>query len=117
MFLSILTFREYEKGIRQLGEDHPRRERFRGARDALRRRWGRRVLSVSDAVVLRWGEISGRVRRETGHPLPVIETLLAATALESDLHLVTRNTADVQHAGAGLFKPSKDEPAAFAITG
>jgi predicted nucleic acid-binding protein len=63
-------------------------------------------------VVLRWGAISGRVRRETGHPPPVIDTLLAATALEHDLYLVTRNVADVQHSGAALFNPWKDDPGA-----
>jgi predicted nucleic acid-binding protein len=111
VFLSIVTFGEYEKGIHKLAVDDPRRERFGAARDALRRRWGRRVLPVSDAAVLRWGAISGRVRRETGHPPPVIDTLLAATALEHDLYLVTRNTADVQDSGAALFNPWNDDTA------
>jgi predicted nucleic acid-binding protein len=115
MFLSILTFGEYEKGIHKLAVDDPRRERFGAARDALRQRFGRRVLPVSDGVVLRWGAISGRVRRETGHPPPVIDTLLAATALEHDLYLATRNTGDVAHSGAAVFKPWTDEPANYRL--
>ena len=73
------------------------------------------MLPVSDAVVLRWGAISGRVSRDTGHPPPVVDTLLAATALENDLYLVTRNIADVRHSGAALFNPWSDDPQAFPL--
>lgn len=37
--------------------------------------------------------------------LPVIEGLIAATALHHNLTLVTRNTKDVQIAGVNLFNP------------
>jgi hypothetical protein len=36
------------------------------------------------------------VKRETGHPSTVIETLLAAPEIEADLYLVSRNTKDLQ---------------------
>jgi predicted nucleic acid-binding protein len=115
VFLSILTFGEYEKGIHKLADDDPRRGRFSQARDALLRRWRGRVLPVSDAAVLRWGAISGKVRRDTGHPPPVIDTLLAATALEHNLYLATRNTEDVRLSGAAVFNPWKDDPADFPL--
>ena len=38
-------------------------------------------------------------------PLPVIDGLLAATALERDLVLVTRNTADVERTGVAVVNP------------
>jgi len=53
------------------------------------------------------------VKRETGHPPPVIDTLLAATAIEADLYLVSRNTKDLQHCGAAVFDPWRDDIAAF----
>ena len=56
------------------------------------------------------GQISGTVRRQTGHPPPVIDTLMAATALEHDLYLVTRNVRDVRHSGAAVFNPWEDDP-------
>jgi predicted nucleic acid-binding protein len=73
-------------------------------------------LSLSDAVVRRWGTISGRVKRETGHPPPVIDTMLAATAIEVDLYLVSRNTKDLQHSGAAVFDPWRDNVTAFPLT-
>jgi predicted nucleic acid-binding protein len=85
------------------------------AHEALRERFGDRVLSVSDAVVLRWGEITGIVKRNSGHPPPVVDTMLAATAIEHDLYLVTRNTKDVQGSGATVFNPWKDDPRQFPL--
>ena len=69
-------------------------------RDSLADRFAERLLPVSDAIIRRWGVITGTVRRDTGHPPPVIDTMLAATALENNLYLVTRNVRDVRHSGA-----------------
>ncbi len=80
-------------------------------RDGLIGRFGERLLPVSDAIVRRWGIVSGDVRRDTGHPPPVIDTLLAATALEHDLYLATRNFRDVRFSGAALFDPWEHDPA------
>jgi predicted nucleic acid-binding protein len=45
----------------------------------------------------------------------VIDTLLAATALEAQLYLVTRNKKDVVRTGAVVFDPWEDDPAEFLI--
>jgi len=88
---------------------------YMNTRDSLAARFADRLLPVSDAVVRRWGLISGTVRRQTGHPPPVIETLLAATSIEHDLYLVTRNVRDVRHSGAAVFNPWNDDPASAPL--
>jgi predicted nucleic acid-binding protein len=113
--LSVLTLAEYDRGIHQLPEDDPRRLRQGAIRDALEARFGDRVLGLGDAVVRRWGSIAGRIRRDVGNPPPVIDTLLAATAIEARLYPVTRNTKDVRHAGAAVFNPWADDPADFPL--
>ncbi len=105
LFLSVLTLGEYDKGIAKLAEDHPDRARYSAARDELEARFEGRVLPVSDAVVRRWGSLSGTIHRNTGNPPPVIDTLFAATAMELDLCLVTRNVKDVAASGVALFNP------------
>jgi predicted nucleic acid-binding protein len=115
LYLSILTVAEYDKGIANLPDGDPRRSVYMATRDSLAARFGARVLSVSNAIVRRWGSISGTVRRDSGHPPPVIDTLLAATALEHGLYLATRNVRDVRHCGAAVFNPWEDDPAAFPI--
>lgn len=114
--LSILTLAEYDKGIHNLPSDHPDRPRYIASRDALADRFADRVLSLRDDAVRLWGRISGEVKRETGHPPPVIDTLLAATAIEHDLYLVTRNVKDTRHSGAAIFDPWADDPAGFPLS-
>jgi len=116
LFLSILTLGEYDKGIHNVPDNHPNRPRFIAARDGLAARFSGRTLSVSDAVVQRWGAISGTVKRLTGHAPPVIDTLFAATALEHDLYFVTRNVRDVRATGASIFDPWSDDPTKFPLS-
>jgi predicted nucleic acid-binding protein len=115
LFLSVLTLAEYDKGIANLADDDPSRPRHIATRDALEARFQGRILPLGNQVVRRWGEISGRVKRETGHPPPVIDTLLAATAIEADLYLVSRNVRDLRRSGASIFDPWSDDPAGFPL--
>jgi predicted nucleic acid-binding protein len=115
LFISILTLAEHDKGIAALPEDDPSRARFVAAVAALEARFSGRVLSVDDETVRRWGAISGAAKRRTGRPPPVINTLLAASAIGHRLYLATRNVRDVEHSGALIFNPWADDPARFLL--
>jgi toxin FitB len=115
LFISILTLGEYDKGIHNLPAEHAERSRYLAARDALEARFKGKILSVDDRVVRRWGVISGTVQRETRTAPSVIGTLLAATAIENEMFLVTRNVKDVQLSGAAVFNPWTDDPAGFVL--
>lgn len=115
LFLSILAIAEYYKGIQNLPPGDKLRPRFERAVIALEARFSGRILSASDAIVLRWGAISGEVKRITGHSPSVVDTLMAATAIEHDLYLATRNVAHVAHSGAAVFNPWQDDPAQFPL--
>jgi hypothetical protein len=115
LFLSVLTLAEFDKGVHNLDPAHPNRTRHAANRDALEARFHGRVLGLGDAVVRRWGVISGEVQRQTGRAPEVIDTMLAATALENDLFLVTRNTRHVASSGAAVFNPWTDDPALFPL--
>ena len=58
-----------------------------------------RVLPVDAATARRWGELSA------GRSLPVVDTLIAATAINHGLALVTRKTGDVESTGVPLVDP------------
>ena len=115
-FISVLTLAEYDKGIANLPSEDANRYRHAAARDALEERFHGRILSVTDACVRRWGEISGKVKLATGHSPPVIDTLFAATAIENNLYLATRNTKDVHSSGAAIFNPWQDDPDDFPLS-
>lgn len=116
LYLSVLTLAEYDKGIHNLPNDHPNRPRYVAARDALESRFTGRILSLDDRIVRRWGMISGEVKQATGQAPSVIDTMLAATAIEHRLFLATRNVRDVQHSGAAIFDPWNDDPAHFPLS-
>jgi toxin FitB len=106
---------QYHKGIEHLPPSDKRRASVKKGVVALERRFSGRVLSISDKIVLRWGAISGEVKRLTGLSPSVIDTILAATALEHDLYLATRNVARVAQNGAAVFNPWKDDLANFLL--
>lgn len=116
LFISILSLGEYQKGIEKLPLGDKRRPNLKKAVLALQQRFSERVLSLSDATVVRWGSISGEVKRTTGDWPSVVDTLLAATAIEHSLYLATRNVAHVANSGAAVFNPWKDDPAQFPVT-
>ena len=115
LFLSVLTLAEYDQGIHKLDPTDPARTRYAILRDAVAARFLGRILSVTDATVRRWGTINGEVRRQTGVWPAAIDTLLAASAIENDLFLVTRNVKDVAATGAAIFSPWTDDSALFSL--
>jgi predicted nucleic acid-binding protein len=116
MYLSVLTLAEYDKGIHNLPPEDPDRTKYIAALGALEARFSGRILSLDDAIVRRGGMISGELKGRSGHSPSVVDAMLAASALEHDLFLVTRNTKDVQHSGALVFNPWQDDPSAFPIS-
>jgi predicted nucleic acid-binding protein len=100
LYLSVLTLGEIRKGIERLQGDAARRRCWTGWRWSCPGFWGR-VLAVDAHTADRWGRLQG----SAGRPLPAIDSLLAATALQHDLTLVTRNTADFDGMGVRLVNP------------
>jgi len=67
-------------------------------------RFENRILTVDAHTASIWGIMRGSAQRD-GHMLPVIDALLAASAIQHHLILVTENTKDFIHTGARLFNP------------
>lgn len=67
--------------------------------DRLARSFASRLLPVTAQVAQVWGRLNAR------RSFPVVDGLLAATALVHDLVLVTRNVADMSDSGAHVLNP------------
>lgn len=91
LFLSVLTISELRKGINLLGASSRRQFLESWLERDLPARFAGRILAVDLEVAKRWGTIAGTdtARRS---PLPVIDGLLAATALHHALTFVTRDS-------------------------
>ena len=66
--------------------------------------FGKRVLPITQAIAERWGVIDAR-RQAAGRPLGIADGMIAATAIEHDLTVVTRNVKDFAGLGVTIFNP------------
>ena len=103
LYLSVLVLGEVRQGIERLRRRDPvQAERLEQRLALIRARLAERILPITVAVADRWG------RNNVPDALPVIDGLLAATALEHGLTLVTRDVRDVERSGALLLNPFSD---------
>lgn len=94
LFLSALTIGEIRKGIARLPDGSRKLALERWLTTDLRMRFQGRILAITEDISDRWGRLQAK-GREIGRPLPVIDSLLVATALHHELVFVTRNTKDI----------------------
>jgi toxin FitB len=104
LFLSVLTLGEIRKGIERLNLGTRRGRLESWLTVDLRLRFQDRILMVNEPIAERWGALSARAAKK-GRPVPVIDGLVAATALHHDLMLVTRNDTDVSGTGVPTLNP------------
>ena len=91
LYLSVLSVGEFHKGVAaKRREDIAAAERLSTWLAGLETGYADRILSIDPEIAKLWGEWSGE------RPRPVIDTLLAATAVVRQLTLVTRNVRDVE---------------------
>jgi toxin FitB len=104
LFLSVLTLGELRKGV-ELLEDGAKRARLASWLEGdLLLRFAGRLLPVDEEVADRWGMLTAQAAAR-GLTVPVIDGLIAATALVHGMTVVTRNVSDMQAAGAPVFNP------------
>jgi predicted nucleic acid-binding protein len=102
--LSVLTLGEIRKGITTLTDPARKIKLEAWLSGNLLARFESRILPIDRAIADRWGQIAGFLAAQ-GSLLPVIDGLLAATALHHNLTLVTRNISDVALTRVGVFDP------------
>ena len=106
LYLSVVTIGEIERGIEQQQRRDPA---FAGelARwlDRVLAWYGDRILLVDLATAQRWGRLSAALGYESA------DLLIAATALEHGLTVVTRNVKHFEPAAVSVFNPFSEEGA------
>ncbi|WP_373563216.1 type II toxin-antitoxin system VapC family toxin [Tunturiibacter empetritectus] len=104
LFMSCLSVGELKKGVAlKRNSDPSAAKAIAGWVDGLEMNFADRILSVDTASAKLWGEWSAQ------RPRPVIDTILAATAVVHGLVFVTRNESDVQDLPIKLLNPWRSD--------
>lgn len=99
-FLSVVSIGEIERGIaRKRANDAGFAEQLAGWLDQLLRLYGDRLLPVDVGVARRWGLLSAGIGHDGA------DLLIAATALERGLTVVTRNLRHFRPTGVTIINP------------
>ena len=104
VFISVCTLAELSFGIAWMPKGKRRDRLDEWLRNDLPVRFDGRIVAIDMAVADAWGRLQARVKRK-GHSLGVMDGLIAATAEIYGMTLVTRDTKDLEPAGASLLNP------------
>jgi predicted nucleic acid-binding protein len=104
LFLSAITIGEIQRGIERLPESHRKTELLVWMNNGLIQRFGERILPLDSQTMFLWGSLTARMEN-SGQPVPVMDSLIVATALQNNLIIVTRNVSDFLPCGVQLINP------------
>ncbi len=100
VFISVMTVREIDKGIaKQKGINPDFATDLEHWLDQLLRHYADRILPVTTAIARRWGRLSHVLGNSN------VDILIAATAIEHNLVVVTGNTKHFESTGVKVLNP------------
>ena len=104
LYLSVLTLGEIRKGLAWLPQSKRRTHLESWLEVELQARFSGRILPIDAAVADRWGVLAGAAKSR-GISLSAIDGLLAATALQHNLTIVSRNVSDFANTQTPILNP------------
>ncbi len=105
LFISAVTLAELRFGIELLIEGTSRREELNTwLTNIIRPMFDQRVLPVTEEIMFRW-RVLVEEGRKSGHTYSQPDLIIAATALEHGLTMVTRDEGDFERARVPVVNP------------
>ncbi len=104
LYLSAISIGEISKGINKMPESQRKTNLETWLYQDLLVRFDCRILSLNVEVMLAWGDLVGKLQTQ-GLALPILDSLIAATAIHQRLRLVTRNEKDFNKTGLTIVNP------------
>lgn len=104
LYVSSVTFAEIRFGIELVGDATRRAELNDWLAHKVRPMFEQRVLAVSEDIMFKW-RILVEDGRKAGHTFSQPDLIIAATALQHGLTVVSRDTRDYKRARAPVINP------------
>jgi predicted nucleic acid-binding protein len=102
-YISVVTVGEIEYGLKRL-PDGRRRQQLEEVMEQIISEFAARILPVSVETARIWGQLSARVRQQ-GFDVETADGLIAATAIQHGMHVITRNVKDFEPTGVLIVNP------------
>ena len=100
LYLSVMTVGEIQRGVAQQEQHNPPFAQDLASWLARVLTWyGDRIIPFDGSTAQRWGRLSASLGHDS------VDLMIAATALEHGLTVVTRNIKDFAPTGVGVFDP------------
>ena len=104
LYLSVITIGEIAKGICKLTPSKRKESLTTWLNETLPNRFEHRILTLDVSTMVLWGNLICQLE-QNGRPLPAMDSLIAAIALQHSLSLVTRNEKDFAGTGVIIVNP------------
>jgi predicted nucleic acid-binding protein len=104
LYISVVTLAEIRFGIELIADAIRRAELERWLAYRVRPMFDGRVLSITEDVMLQW-RLLVEAGRKAGHTFSQPDLIVAATAWQHNLTVVTRNLRDFDRAGVTVVNP------------
>jgi|ERR1700746_2278780 toxin FitB len=104
LYLSVLTLGEIRKGLAGLPQGKRRTQLETWLEVELGARFAGRILSIDQSIADRWGLLAASAKAK-GKTLSTIDGLLAATAVQHNLTIVSRNVSDFSNTPVPVLNP------------
>lgn len=109
LFISILTIAELKKGIIKIKKSQASRyQKLNNWLLKIEQRFAGRILPLNKNILDTWAKICGE-SEASGKKLPIMDSLIASTATQHNLIIVTRNIDDFKFSSNQLFNPWDSE--------
>jgi predicted nucleic acid-binding protein len=104
LFISVITVGEIQRGIERLPDSHRKTELLVWMNNGLLQRFAARMVVIDTPTMFMWGSLTARMEA-AGQPMAVMDSLIAASAMQNNLILATRNVADFLLSGVQVINP------------
>jgi predicted nucleic acid-binding protein len=104
LFISTVTFAEIRFGIEAIGDPIRRAELNDWLQHRVRPMFDQRILEVSEDVMFKW-RLLVEEGRKVGHTFSQPDLIIAATALQHGLTVVTRDSGEYKLARVPMLNP------------
>lgn len=108
LFISVLVLGELNKGVAKLAAGDRKQALLSWVEHDLAERFEGRIVGLDLETAILRGRMQGEAEK-AGEKLPVMDSLIAATAMRNGFTVVTRNVRDMQRCGAPVLNPWEAE--------